>query len=302
MAPRDLPDDYLPGISSYYAFTPIDNIDLYSISQKYSSGIMDIHLNGQGVNYGGISFSKISTILPQIEDMIRSMSNKFIKYTKQHISNINETTKKELINSLRLDTSYEYLCPLMGSIRIILRPINPQISQYKTYSDDFAEEVIELLKSGYNKDCIISYSEKYGKNTIKKYNDLICSLNSEGLSMGIAWCNKNANILYRQSIKHTELNYILSNLSDFEFNNKEEYSVSGKFYSINTKSGAYSFESIEGDDFKSTGYFDSDRKQMAYTISFNKTYKVLIERKASEKVGSKINVKDIIKSFIEENN
>lgn len=48
---------------------------------------------------------------------------------------------------------------------------------------------------------------------------------------------------------------ILANLSDFEFDNKEEIRLCGRFYSINIRTGNYAFESAEGDDFKSIGFW-----------------------------------------------
>jgi hypothetical protein len=93
---------------------------------------------------------------------------------------------------------------------------------------------------------------------------------------------------------------ILTNLSNFDFDNEEELKVIGRFYSLNVKTGSYSFESVEGDDFKSSGFLDNSRKQMAFSISFNKTYQVMINRKVKEPVGRKQIIKDTIVSFIEE--
>lgn len=92
---------------------------------------------------------------------------------------------------------------------------------------------------------------------------------------------------------------ILANLSDFEFDNKEEIRLCGRFYSINIRTGNYAFESAEGDDFKSIGFLDETRRQMAYNIAFNKTYQVVIERKTIEPIGGKEKIKDILISFVE---
>ena len=88
-------------------------------------------------------------------------------------------------------------------------------------------------------------------------------------------------------------------MSDFEFDNKEEIKLYGRFYSINIRTGSYAFESTEGDDFKSSGFLDETRRQMAYNIAFNKTYQVVIERKTIEPIGGKEKIKDVITSFVE---
>lgn len=61
----------------------------------------------------------------------------------------------------------------------------------------------------------------------------------------------------------------------------------GRFYSLNIRSGSYSFESIDEDDAKSSGYLDAMLKDVSYSISFNKVYKITINRKLLEPIGQK---------------
>ena len=128
---------------------------------------------------------------------------------------------------------------------------------------------------------------------------MVTFLNGEDLALGIKWHNINSNVSYKQEITTNDTKKILANLSDFEFDDKEEIKLYGRFYSINVRTGQYAFESTEGDDFKSTGHLDETRRQMAYNISFNKTYQVIIERKTTEPIGGKEKIKDVITSFIE---
>lgn len=295
-----LPEDYIPAQDSFYTFEPNDNIDLAALSQKYSSGILEIHINGKDVKYGSMPLHKFASIIPKIEDIRKSMSSKYIKRIKKTATNSSNEKKKSLERELRLDTQYDYMYSLAGSIRIILKPIHTQTSFEPTHSDFFAQEIIGLFQSGYNKEDITKYSEMYDKNIIKKYNDLIYYLNTENLSLGLKWCNVNSRTSFRQDVDHNDTKKILANLSEFEFNNKEEIELTGRFYSLNIKTGKYSFESAEGDDFKSDGYLDETRKQAALLISFNKTYKIIIERKMAEQIGGKEKISDTIISFLEE--
>jgi hypothetical protein len=235
--------------------------------------------------------------MPMVEDIRRSMSSKYIKQKKLLISN--KENQKDKGRELALDTQYEYMYSLAGSIRIILKPLNPQFSFGETYADDFAGEMINLFKSGYKKESLVEYSELYDKNIIKKYHDFINYLDNEELSFGLKWHNSVANISIREDIKLGDTKQILNNLSDFEFDKSEEIQLDARFYSLNVKTGSYSLESAEGDDFKSIGYLDDERKKIADTISFNKTYKVIIERKESEQMGGKEKIKDILVSLIE---
>ncbi len=296
-----LPEEYIPTEDSFYSFKMEDDIDLSAISQKYSSGILEIHIGGKDVKYGSIPLHKLAPIIPKIEDIRKSMSSKYTKRIKSSQQNMDKKAKQALEHELRLDTQYEFLYSLAGSIRIILKPINQQMSfAPTTYSDDFAREFTGLFVSGFSKDNIQSYSESYDKQTIKKYSDFMSFLNSEKLSIGVKWCNMGTQTKYSHKIEIDDTQKILSNLSNFDFDNEEELKVIGRFYSLNVKTGSYSFESTESDDFKSSGFLDEQRKQMAFSISFNKTYQIIISRKVKEPVGRKQIIKDTIISFIEE--
>lgn len=188
---------------------------------------------------------------------------------------------------------------MAGSVRVVLKPTNKQSSIDCHYSDEFAKDFVGLIKSGYSTDDLNRYSEKYDKNIIKKYSDLVKFLNDEKLSLGLGWYNNNTDTTVKEFIDKKDTNQILTNLLSFKFDNKEEIISIGRFYSINTKTGSYSVESEEGDDFVSSGIFDNDRKEFSITLSFSKTYKVIIQRYTLETVGGKKKTKDTIVSFIE---
>ena len=227
------------------------------------------------------------------------MASKFIRHTKAGVGDRNAKEKVE--RELRLDTQYEYMYSLAGSIRFILKPINQQrtLAGMGTYADSFAEDFAGLFSSGFSKEDILSYSQKYDKQLIKKYNDLIKFLFQEDLSIGVNWCNAGANIKYRANVNREDTRKILANLSDFEFDSSETIEMIGRFYSLNIRSGSYSFESIEGDDAKSSGYLDEMLKDVSYGISFNKVYRITIDRKLLEPIGQKKQTKDTIVSFKE---
>ena len=294
-----LPDDYIPTEKSFYTFKVEDDIDLSALSKRYSSGILEIHISGNDVRYGSIPFNKFALILPKLEEIRKSMAAKYSKNIKETQKNNNKDTKQNISREIALDTNYEYLMSMAGSVKIILKPINQQTSFTPTYSDDFAREFTGLFISGYSKESIQKYSKTYDKQTIKKYSDFMSYLNNEKLSLGIKWCKSSTDTKINHNINIKDAHKILANLSDFEYDTKEEIKVTGRFYSMNVKTGSYAFESTEGDDFKSTGFLDETRKQLAFTISFNKTYQVIIDRKETEQVGRKPSTKDVIISFVE---
>lgn len=298
----EIEQTYLPAIDSFYDFEPQDSIDLASLSQKFNSGILEFRITGDSVKYGSISLAKLAPIIPKIEDVRKSLATKYIKGRKKNFIDDSKTQKKkENTKILQLDTQYDFIYSLAGSFRIILRPLSQQMSLLgaKTFADEFAEEMINLFSSGFNKETINNFANRYDKNLIKKYNDFIYYLHGSKLGLDIKWYNNNSNCHFTNKINPKCTSDILKNLSDFNFNESEDLSYRGRFFAINIHTGKYSFESIEGDDFISSGFFDDSRKKVAFMISFNKTYDVVIKRKTTEKVGEKERIKDVLTSFIE---
>lgn len=297
----EIPTEYIPKDTSYYNFEKRDSINLAGLSQKYSCGILEIHISGNEVKYGSIPLNKFAQILPKIDEIRKGMASKFIKQTKAEQAE--NKAKDNLTKELKLDTQYEYMYSLAGSVRIILKPMNPQrniaFSRIGSYADTFAGDFAGLFASGFSKNDILKYSQRYDKQLIKKYNDLIKFLFQEDLSIGVNWCNAVANINYSANIDKKQTRQILSNLSDFDYNSTETIEIIGRFYSINIRTGSYSFESIEDDELKSSGYLDTVLKNASYGISFNKIYQITVERKSVELIGQKKKNEDTIITFKE---
>lgn len=196
-----------------------------------------------------------------------------------------------------LSTDYELAGYVAASFRIFPRTANAQASFMESSPDDFASELVNLLISGKNN--IKSISECYGSTVIKKYSSFIDYIDEKGLNIGSEWYNIIINAGCKKEIRQNDLLLMRSNLSEFEIDDAEELRSRGKFYSINVKSGAYSFETIENDDFKSNGFFDKNRLSQMFRISFDKEYDVIINRQSTKKLGNKERIKDTLISFLE---
>lgn len=127
------------------------------------------------IYYGSIPLNKFAPIVPKLEDIRKNMSSKFIKAVKEsQKKTFFETKKKQkdkikaTTDSLALDTQYEMTYLMAGSIRVILKPLQSQVSFTSTYADEFAREFTELLSSGKSKEQIKVFSERYDKKNYKK--------------------------------------------------------------------------------------------------------------------------------------
>lgn len=302
----DLHSSYFPEEDSYYTFEVIPSKSILAkYSNEYNSGVMEIHINGRGVRHGSIPLTVFSELTSQIDDIRKELAAKYISNRKSSFSirssdsddvKENKAAQKKI---LMLNTNYELAGYAAASFRIFLRTANTQTTFVESTADDFASELTSLLVSGKNKEDIKSISDQYGSAIIKKYSSFIEYIDEKGLDIGIEWCNIASNIEYKRAIKQRDLQAMRTNLSEFELDDAEELRSRGKFYSINVKSGAYSFETIENENFKSNGFFDKSRIEQMFRISFDKEYDVIVNRKFTKKLGGKEKTKDTLISFIE---
>ncbi len=294
--PSNIIDEYLPKKDSFYEFEPVDDVDLYALSNNFKSGLLELHLDGGGIQYGSIPLDKFSVLIPKIEDIRKYLATSFIKLHKED-KTLN--LDKDAIRNLYLDTKYEYIYSLAGSFRVILRPINDQLylPGSESFADEFANEFVSIIDSGFKKENLQHFSVKYNKNVIKKYNDFVNYISENKMNFGIKWYNAISNNSKRKFISSKDTEHILTNLSEFEYDETEIIDSVGRFYSINTHTGSYSFESDDEINFKSTGKFDKKLFDLIKFISFTDTYLLKIKRHTKEQIGARSKISDTITSF-----
>lgn len=298
---QDFPQDILPEEDSYYDFEPIQNSDLASYSKKNESGIFELRLFTEIDTHQPLTLAKVAPIFPLFEDVRKSLANGYTKNIRKELRRNRQRVPSDLTRTISLNTNYQVILAMAGSFRLIFKPLNDQydIPGTKSTSDEFAAELIKLVLSGLSREEIEGFANKYNKALIKKYNDLVHYLNESRLGIDVKWFNLNSNFSLGEKLTNELTSNILYNLSGFNYDETEEIRLQGRFYAINVNTGRYSFESTEGDDFKSHGMFDPDRARMAYQIMFNKTYSIIIKRQVQELVGGKEKITDTCVSFIE---
>ena len=186
--------------------------------------------------------------------------------------------KGRVLDELRLNTSFQYVYSLAGSVRVLLRPQNLQTSFEQTSADDFAKELIRLFKSGFDVEQLREYAREYGQETLVKFNDLLDLLLKNKVDLEMSWTNAKQNVYFEQKIYKTDKKRILDNLSQ-SIETTQELSFQGRFYSLNTKNGRFSFESIGDDVLEISGKFDENLISIIQTLNFEQTYEITVERK-----------------------
>lgn len=310
---NDLPDDYFPDEDSFYEFEPIDACDLNVLSKKYNQGIFELKITGAGVDYGTMPLEKLSTVISGFEGIRKTLADNFIKQKKLSIRNernrLNNQPKTETIlrqleslqaeeNTLALDTSYNTVYRAAGSFRIIFMPKNMQLQLWteQSIANEFAEEMVGFIGAGENIELLKEYSHKYNSIIVRKLEDFVTGIKNNRLDVGITWYDDRLKQNIKYQIPLHKTSSIIDNLSKYDYNDVRTITMTGHFFMINIRSGKYSFE----DDFdKSTGKFSDQVVDGAYSIIFNKSYKVTIERHTSQPVGQKEKIVDILISYLE---
>lgn len=279
---NQLPKDYFPDADSYYDFSMERKSDVESLSLANNSGLFEIHFTGADVKYGNMPFDKYTKCLQKIEDLRQCCANNFIKKIKASdtYKHLKSEDKGRVLDELRLNTNFQYVYSLAGSVRVLLRPQNLQTSFEQTSADDFAKELIRLFKSGFDVEQLREYAREYGQEALVKFNELLDLLLKNNVDLEISWTNTKQNVYVGQKICKTDKKRILENLSQ-SIETTQELSFQGRFYSLNTKNGDFSFESIGNEVVKVAGKFDKNIIGIIQTLTFEQTYEITVERKIS---------------------
>lgn len=301
VALQSIPQEYLPTEKSYYCFEKHDYDCLDSISRELNSGIFELHIDGKDVGYGSISLGKLCKLLPYVESIRKDLATNF---NKKIIGSMPKGTsgemKKERVSALKLDTDFEVRYMMAGSARLILKPKSSEVAPtlIEDERDMFASELLSVFNSGFKKENVKLISEKYGKDIVKKYSDLVDFLNEEQIGLKFAWYNASLDLNYSSKIERSQVPQVRAILQTFDLNEEATAVYNGIFISLNVKTGSFIFETDDKD--KITGKFDIVFMDIVNTITFNKRYTIQVNCSKKARVGGKTKKTYILQTFREE--
>ena len=142
-------------------------------------------------------------------------------------------------------------------------------------ADDFAKELIRLFKAGYDIDELKKYAADYGNEALAKFNDLLELLKKSKVNIEVSWTNAKFKIHESKSVKEHDKQIIIDNLVR-SIEKTEEFKYQGQFYSLNTRSGQFSFETNDKPTLAIRGKFDDAIKDRVHSLSFEQLYEIII--------------------------
>lgn len=276
----DIPDEYLPTADSYFDFSYEKESDVAALSMTEQCGLFEIHFTGSDVKYGTMPFEKYTKCLLKVEELRQSCAKSFIKKIKssENFKKLDSKKQNQKLNELFLDTNFEYVYSLAGSVRVLLRPQNLQVSFTETSADDFARELIRLFKSGYSETELRKYAEEYGQEALVKFNELLQLLKKNKVNIAVSWTNANQHIQEGQKIEEKDKQHIIENLAK-SIEQTEDMTIKGKFYLLNTRTGSFAFESIDDEKLSISGKFDDTILDRIQSFTFEQVYEIIVEKR-----------------------
>lgn len=276
----DIPDEYLPTSDSYFDFSYEKESDVAALSMTEQCGLFEIHFTGADVKYGTMPFEKYTKCLLKVEELRQSCAKSFIKKIKasENFKKLDSKKQNQKLNELFLDTNFEYVYSLAGSVRVLLRPQNLQVSFTETSADDFARELIRLFKSGYSESELRKYAQEYGQEALVKFNELLQLLKKNKVNIAVSWTNASQHVQEGQKIEEKDKQHIIDNLAK-SIERTEDMVIKGKFYSLNTRTGSFAFESIDDEKLSISGKFDDTILDRIQTLTFEQVYEITVEKR-----------------------
>lgn len=276
----DIPDEYFPTADSYFDFSYEKESDVAALSMTEQCGLFEIHFTGADVKYGTMPFEKYTKCLLKVEELRQSCAKSFIKKIKasENFKKLDSKKQNQKLNELFLDINFEYVYSLAGSVRVLLRPQNLQVSFTETSADDFARELIRLFKSGYSESELRKYAEEYGQEALVKFNELLQLLKKNKVNIAVSWTNANQHIQEGQKIEEKDKQHIIDNLAK-SIEQTEDITIKGKFYLLNTRTGSFAFESVDDENLSISGKIDDTMLDRIQTLTFEQVYEITVEKR-----------------------
>lgn len=275
---------YLPKNDSFYDVSLGNGNGLLDLlSHSSTTGILEISFHGPSIKKGAIDLEKFAETIDKIDCLNNELTKKFVKHNV-----INPREKRELSKDLTM----ELFSLKASSFKLYLKPKFPNNIPFPcgTFVDNYFYEFIDLISSGYSKEKIALFEQKYQKNILRLYNRLIKSINKYKFDFSLTWVNTNMGVTYKKEILKKDTTDILKNLSFFKLDDNDEITLTGHFYAVDIKKFKYAFES--NDNEISKGVILPSLIEYVTTVSFEKQYTIKISRDIKEQYKKRTQIID----------
>lgn len=269
--------DYLPEDDTYNDFEIVDYYSVLNLSKKNESGILEIKLSGESIKTGEMKFNQYSDTIDKMKTIVNGLTADYVESVMTANFKPNERTQS-LRQMLQQKSSFDVLATAPGSFKIYLKPQSKQthlISGNKEFTDEFADELLTLLKSGIgnNVNDFEHFENSYKQDVLEKYLSLAKFVKSNQINIDFLWYNAHTKYKNFNRISKDDGDKIIRNIVNFKTKPAEEIEKIGRFTMLNVKTGRFEFIDNGDENINYEGHYEGDN-ELLIIIKFDKTYKV----------------------------
>lgn len=309
---EDIPNSYLPEKNSFYTFKIINSdAELKSISEKENVGILQAYYNESSkIGKGSIDLEILGSSLNDLSNINKGIRKAFLNreknlFNKSKLKNANSKDSKFDVQAVLQASSFNYFGNTARSFGALFKPASQQSNfpNLVSIEDRYIEFFMHFFEYSTSIEKFTEFIKDIDKNVIDNYKKLLTIINKSKIQFNLNYENSTSNFSISKKISYTEAGVILNNINNLDYDNSRDLHLTGRFTALHLKTGHYQFETFSENQKIveiSSGYLDSDRKEMAWTIKWDKLYDVVISRREEKKTGQKkAKIEDRIISFIE---
>lgn len=308
---NDLPNSYLPSNKSYYCFKAVTSDDqLEEISNSQHKGVLQAYFNNSDkIGKGTIELDVFAQSLNDFAKINLGLSRLFIiKERANFKKNVPRYSKKK---EHRFDempylnaTKFTYFGNTSNSFGALFK------TKTSANNDKIEEAYIRYLMNFFeisgDPKKVEEFFRGLDKSIIESFKNLLRTINRTKMQFNLNYINSETHFKASEYLNYESAIKILNNIDALSGIDTIDIKCSGRFTALNLNTGSYRF-AIYDDENKevgySIGYLDNDRREMAFKIKWGQTYRIIIERKISKRIGQKNQSKrDTIISFSENGN
>jgi hypothetical protein len=281
----------------------LENIDTFIsisdqvkiIAQNQKTEIYNLHIEkGNGVGHGKIDTRILGKTLLKFDDLYENVSFD-IQLGK---SRGNITEKGRLQSNFKSLTQSEVIGTIAASFGVLIKP---KITNYSFFEDLTSSEIIaqrtfNLINNSLDSQSLVQDYPNYSEYTILAYKNFLKEIYSSGINLELSYYSDNNNLEYNQRFNLNLSNKIIADIESLKNTEEDDFKKVGKFRALNCDTGHFTFISNEGEIFR--GYLDKLIVESSTMISFEKIYKISINRKIIKEAGrDEPNITDIIIAY-----
>jgi hypothetical protein len=301
-----LPDYYLPNKKSFFEGNLVaSSHDLTPLSAKLETGLMQVRFQSQArIGYGTIYLSVLAPALVFLHEITSHLGlgyyRRWQETTTVHFTDkaLKMAHKSNMLSAAR----FELIGVEPGSYNVVLRPLNQQLTLpgQESEADKYNEYLMSFIAASFDFAELRNFVNRVDSKVVSNYQSLLKLIRTYKLQLTLHWTNANSRTDREQTISFREALHILDNITQLEYLNNDDLSLTGRFMALNVKNNTYAFESNDPADPNSRGFIASALHGGVPMISFNKEYDVVVQRIEMKQAGlTKPKIKDLLISFME---